>query len=586
MDPLIRTNLEKPYARPDVTRRPRLMEALAAGLDKRLIMVVAPAGYGKTTLLAQWLHEAGLKATWLSLDPERHDFTAFLAYFVAAIQSIDPRLGKRVQSLTKGAQMPPVTKLVGMLINELSELPRNAVFVLEDYHLVHDREVHELISALVSRWPQHILLVISSRSDPPLPLPEWRGRGYLAEIRAEKMRFTDEEAEAFLTSEIGVALPDHVTGDLLSLTEGWITGLKLAAISIRDRSTRRGMGEQIELVPDLIPEARNNRHIADYLLEDVFSRQPRAIREFLMRTSILNRFSAPLCDALNKDDTTEQSKPENGTQSTLRWIERSNLFIVPLDDEGRWFRYHHLFRELLANRLRQKHDAHVISGLHVRAGEWLAGAGYFEDALLHYLKAGDLQRAADLVEQQKHALLNSDDWRTLERWLNLLPDDVVQSRPALLLSRAWVMQFRGRPAVVAVAVKAAHDLLSVIETNDTAICALRGEMESLLAQAAFFNRRFDEAIVRSEMALEHTPRSSIYVRGNAIILYGLSVQAAGKSIENLNRLNETLIEDVTGQSPNTIRVMLTLAWMDCISGEWTKARGKAEYALKARGVQR
>ena len=394
------------------------------------------------------------------------------------------------------------------------------------------------------------------------------------------MRFTDEEAEAFLTSEIGVALPDHVTGDLLSLTEGWITGLKLAAISIRDRSTRRGMGEQIELVPDLIPEARNNRHIADYLLEDVFSRQPRAIREFLMRTSILNRFSAPLCDALNKDDTTEQSKPENGTQSTLRWIERSNLFIVPLDDEGRWFRYHHLFRELLANRLRQKHDAHVISGLHVRAGEWLAGAGYFEDALLHYLKAGDLQRAADLVEQQKHALLNSDDWRTLERWLNLLPDDVVQSRPALLLSRAWVMQFRGRPAVVAVAVKAAHDLLSVIETNDTAICALRGEMESLLAQAAFFNRRFDEAIVRSEMALEHTPRSSIYVRGNAIILYGLSVQAAGKSIENLNRLNETLIEDVTGQSPSTIRVVLTFAWMDCISGEWTKARGKAEYALK------
>ena len=157
MDPLIRTNLEKPYARPDVTRRPRLMEALAAGLDKRLIMVVAPAGYGKTTLLAQWLHEAGLKAAWLSLDSERHDFTTFLAYFVAAIQSIDPRLGKRVQSLTKGAQMPPVTKLVGMLINELSELPRNAVFVLEDYHLVHDREVHELISALVSRWPQHIL---------------------------------------------------------------------------------------------------------------------------------------------------------------------------------------------------------------------------------------------------------------------------------------------------------------------------------------------------------------------------------------------------------------------------------------------
>lgn len=579
MDRLIRTHLEKPQSRADVVNRPRLMAELAAGLEKRLILLVAPAGYGKTTLLAEWLQTNDLPSAWLSLDHEDNDLTTFLAYFVAAIQTLNPRLCKEIQSMLKGAQMPPVSKLAGMLINELVMLPKEAIIVLEDYHLVKERAIHELIAALVSRWPRNLHLVIASRSDPALQLAQWRAHGYVTEIRAVNLRFTREEAQAFFLQEVGFDLPDPMLDDLLEVTEGWIAGLRLAAISIHDRASRRSKGEAIDLFPDHFRESRANRHIADFLLEDVFSRQPRAVRQFLMRTSILDQFTAPLCEALGDDDaaTSEKSLPAS---DLLTWIERSNLFIVPLDGEGRWYRYHHLFRELLANRLRKRFDAATIARLHCQAGAWLAKHGFTEQAMQHFLKGEAPERAAELVVQRRHEMLNNDDWRTLERWLNLLPEDVVQQQPALLVTRAWVRSFQGRSTAVGVAVQQAIALAPDNAGVDTDPYAVHAELEIHLCHAALFNCRFDDAVAHALNALNRIPPAHSYVLGSALTAYGLSVQAAGQAEDSLLQIEQFLTNDAYRQGPTLIRVLLTLAWMSCIAGDWGKALRTAEYALK------
>lgn len=572
------------------------MQQLSAAMDKRLILVTAPAGYGKSTLLAEWLHSSDLSWAWLSLDQADSDLATFLAYFIAAIQTADPGSCKNVQDILQGPRLPSLTQLATALINDLAELSNDVILVLDDYQLIKERAVHELVNALAYRRPRRLHLVISARANPPLPLPQWRARGYMAEIRAADLCFTGDEAQAFLAQEIGEALPERVAADLVALTEGWITGLKLAAISIRDRAARAGHGGDFVFTYEDLRAASANRHIADFLLEDVFSRQPRAIREFLIRTSILDQFTAGLCDALGSDSAiagaaagavigaeagdADDSVPAYQAHFVLKWIERANLFIIPLDGEQRWYRYHHLFRELLSHRLKQKHTAAEIAQLHVRASAWLAGEGLIEPALGHALAGGDMQRAADLVEQHRHVLLDSDNWRTLERWLGLLPEELVQARPGLLMARAWVLHFQSRLSDAALIIQAISDRLPDLDVTDAQTRALQGAVAVFRGHFAHGKNQFDEAIACAEVALELIPHDCSYARGIAAIVLGLSSQAIGNGTVAASTLKYFFDHDPDRGSPFALRALLTLAWMDCIAGRWDKVRVQAEYGLK------
>lgn len=585
MDSLLRTRFEIPKIGLHWVDRRALTDTLTQSLDKRVIMVSAPAGYGKTSLLAHWVHEGSMACAWLSLDPADNDLATFLTYFSSALQKVQPRFGEKIQALLKDSRLPPLVQLSTILINELSDLTRDVIVVLEDYHLIHDPAIHQLVAALVYHWPSRLHLVISTRTDPPLPLLQWRAHGYIVELRAINLRFKHEEADAFLSDEIGVNLPDSAVDDLLSLTEGWITGLKLVAIAIRDRVARNELGQQLEGVASYIQATKSNQQITDYLLEDVFSRQPKVIREFLMRACILDQFTAPLCDELGKDVVMNGKGVPTQATHILKWIERANLFIVPLDSEGRWYRFHHLFRELLAQQLRRKHDAAMIAGLHLRAGAWLEREGFVEEALQHYLEAGEPQRAADLILRHRHALLNDDNWRVLEHWLHLLPDAIKQNNVGLLMTQAWVLYIHGRTSAIAACVTAAMKCLPATGDDDPQITALHSELEALRGYLALCSGQFEEAIMRTRVALAGLSREHAYVRGSAMAIHGMSLQAAGYPRDAWQPVEDMSVEDIPEYGPAAHRALLTLALMACIAGEWEKARGSAEFALKLSETQ-
>jgi LuxR family maltose regulon positive regulatory protein len=578
---IVGTHLERPQNGLDTIKRTRLVDDLNKARDKRLIMILAPAGYGKTTILSDWIVSTPVKSAWLSLDPNFNDLAVFLAYFIAAVQTINPRLCEKSQMLLNGPHLPSLSYLTATLINDLSVLTTDVVVVLEDYHLIRNMQVHEFVSSLINRMPKHLHLAVSTRIDPPLPLAQWRARGYMAEFRIANLRFTQEEARAYLKNKIGVDLPENVISDLMGLSEGWITGLKLAAISIRDRAMRSGSAVTIEAAASDIQATRANRHIADYLLEDVFARQPKPVREFLMRTSILERFTAPLCDALHIDELESNSaKTLNQARYVLRWIERSNLFLEPLDTEGRWYRYHGLFRDLLVQRLLRKHDSATIDALHRRAGDWLANAGLIDEAIPHYLTAGDPQCAADLIEAHRHALLNKDDWQTLEHWLNLLPESLIQERPDLLVARCWVLSFRGRGAEVATTAQRAWEILSLQHNDDPKRGVLLGEIGVHRAHMNYYSSRFEEAVASAKVAVDMTPKDHTYVMGTSVTIYGLSAHAMGRTDEALRLLEACIADDPGNRAPTIQRAMLTIAWIFCQSGDWNKALSTARYVLK------
>ncbi|HET9967923.1 MAG TPA: LuxR C-terminal-related transcriptional regulator [Streptosporangiaceae bacterium] len=417
---LLATKLTAPTLRPRLITRVALVQALCAGDGRKLSLLDAPAGWGKTTLLAQWIAQERERneVAWLSLDPADNDPARFWTYVVAAMQKACPGLDARTVELIKAhADLQQI--VLPTLLNELASLDEEIVLILDDYDVVTTRAIHEEMAFFIERMPPNLRLVIATRSDPPLPLARLRAEGHLLEIRADDLRFAEGEASRMLNEALGLSLAAADIELLWQRTEGWAAGLYLAALSLEGRSDTDSFIRAF---------AGDNRHIVDYLSAEVLDGQPPAIRHFLLRTAVLERLSGPLCDAVV--DT-------SGSVATLEQIERDNLFLIALDSSRHWYRYHHLFGDLLRNEMRRTEPA-LIPRLHERAAAWFRAEDLNDEAVRHLSAAGDMAGAAELITERWGAEFNRGWLSTVSAWLDLLPEQTVTRNPRLCLARAWI----------------------------------------------------------------------------------------------------------------------------------------------------
>ena len=426
-DVLLATKLHMPGPQPGVVPRPRLAQQLDEGLGRGLVLVCAPAGYGKTVLLADWAQRAPQLAAWLSLDTGDNDPARFWRHAIAALDRVRPGIGERLTPLLGPPTPQSFDGLVTALINELAESRADDIrLVLDDYHAIGAEPVHTSLEFLLEHRPPGLDLVLASRTDPPLSLARLRARGQLMELRSADLRFTAGEAAALLQQQVasGHVLPDAVVTALASRTEGWAAGLQLAALSLRGQPDVAGF---------VAAFTGSHRYVLDYLAEEVLERQPAQVREFLLETSVLERLSGSLCDAVT-------SRP--GSQALLEQIEREGLFLVPLDEVRGWWRYHHLFADLLRARLEQEPGR--AAELHRRAAAWHEDHGLADEAIRHAAAAGEMTWAARLIERHFDSVYSlRGEGATIQRWLSALPHDLAWSRPRLLLAQAQVTATSG-----------------------------------------------------------------------------------------------------------------------------------------------
>jgi LuxR family maltose regulon positive regulatory protein len=428
--PVLGTKLHVPIPRRQLVPRPRLTDRLQADARSmpRLVLVAAPAGFGKTTVLTQWLTTTGSPATgaslrvaWLSLDEGDSDVTRFLAHVVAALQSTNPDLGADALALMDNDRGVPTHEVLVSLLNDLDTIAEPTVLALDDYHVIEAPAIHEAVSFLLDNLPAQVTVAITTRADPPLPLSRFRARDELVELRASDLRFTDDEAERFLNDVMGLALePGHVAA-LEARTEGWAAGLQLAALSARGRTGTRDIDGFVDAFTG------SHRFVLDYLLEEVLRSQPDEVRDFLLDTSVLRELTGSLCDAVTGRADAHQM---------LELLERSNLFLVPLDDQRQWFRYHHLFADALRAQLTSA-DPDRLAHLHRAAAQWYAVRGRLPDAIAHSLAGKDNEQAADLLELALADLRRRRENRALRDWLVALPEEEVRRRPLLAACVAW-----------------------------------------------------------------------------------------------------------------------------------------------------
>ena len=495
-DVLLATKLYVPRLQPGFVARPRLVQALDEGLVRRLILVGAPAGFGKTALLACWARRGDRPVAWLSLDAGDNDPARFWRHAVAALDRARPGIAERVGALLGPPAPASFEGLVTALINELAAPPGQdeLLLVLDDYHLIDAQQVHEPIAFLLEHLPPGVHLVLASRADPPLPLARLRAAGQLAELRADDLRFTAEEAAALLRETAGDVLPAAAVVALAARTEGWAAGLQLAALSLQGQADPTGF---------VAAFSGSHRYVLDYLTDEVLDGQTDQVREFLLETSVLERLSGGLCDAVTG---------RTGGQVMLERVERANLFLVPLDEVRGWWRYHHLFADLLRARLQQQQQPGRAAALHRAAAAWCEEHGLADDAVRHALAAGDPAWAARLIERHFDEIFLSGERATLERWLGALPAGLIRSRPRLLLAQARLALLSGR-------LEAVDGLLDNAERAFADAADEPFEPSAGKAASALVN-------VPAAIALEHALLA--YLRGDAEGTAGFASQALAK----------------------------------------------------------
>jgi LuxR family maltose regulon positive regulatory protein len=557
---ILQTKLHIPIPTHERVVRPRLLERLDDGLQAghRLILVSAPAGFGKTIVLADWIDQNEFKAAWISLDEHDNNPGSFLTYLIAGIQQIEPAFGEDVLSVLGSQEQPAIETIMTVLINQAASLSQRILIVLDDYHLITNSIIHQAITFFVENLPPQTHLALLSRADPSIPLARLRARGQMTELRAADLRFTTEEITPFLTQSMRLDISHEQVRSLEARTEGWIAGLQMAALSLKGKSD---IDEFIEAF------SGSHRFILDYLTEEVIQGQPDDIQQFILRTSILKRLSGPLCETV-----TDQ---ERG-QETLEKLEEVNLFLIPLDDERIWYRYHHLFADVMANRLQRVYPD-LIPDLHLRAAKWLEKNEFITEAIEHALAADERTYAAELVEGRAMGLLREGGISTLNSWFNKLPKESIVNRPTLSMLYGWLLLLIGKQADVEYYLEIAENL-SPSETKDN---ELRGNISAIRAYAASRIGDFDNAIEEANQALDLLPEDDLAIRAVVTFVLGwiyYSRWDLPRALETVHQAGQ--LGERGGNIHLAIQAWSAKAYMLKRQGELTESESIYKNALK------
>jgi LuxR family transcriptional regulator, maltose regulon positive regulatory protein len=513
---ILATKLYVPAPRPKIVPRPRLINQLNNGLHHKLTLVSAPAGFGKTTLVSEWVANCESPVAWLSLDKEDNDSTRFLTYLVTAMQTIVPDIGTEALRLLQSSQLPPTESVLTILLNEIAASPVNFILVLDDYHVIDNKAVGNALTFLLEHLSPQMHLVITTREDPNLPLARLRARDQLTGLRATDLRFTEPEAAEFLNQVMDLSLSDEDVTALEARTEGWIAGLQLAAISMQGNKD----------ASNFIKSFTGSHHfVLDYLLEEVLQQQPESVQSFLLRTSILDRMCGPLCDAILLD-------PLASGGDTLERLEHANLFIIPLDNERHWFRYHHLFGSLLRQRLGQSRKPEEIAQYHTRASEWYEKNGEQAQAFHHSIAAGDFSRAAMLAEKHWRGMSESFQYAVWLDWAKQLPEGLIRSRPVLCTQIAWAHMDLSEVDASESRLRDAERCLE--GSADETVVVVEKQFRSLPARIAMirtYNAQsvsdFPTAVKYAELAIRLAPEEDHFLRAQTSAILGGTYWANG-----------------------------------------------------------
>ena len=522
---ILATKLYVPLPPMKAVLRPRLIERLNEGQQRKLTLISASAGFGKTTLVSEWIASCGRPVAWLSLEEGDNDPTRFLTYLVAALQTIAANIGAGVLGVLQAPQPPPIESILTALLNEIAAITDNFVLVLDDYHVIDSKPVDNVLTFLLEHLPPRMHLVITTREDPLLPLARYRARGQLTELRVSDLRFTPSEAAGFLNQVMGLNLSAEDISALESRTEGWIAGLQLAALSMQGNKDVSGFIREF---------AGDDRYIVDYLVEEVLQRQPEPVRNFLLQTAILDRLNGSLCDAVT-------GKREG--YARLEALQRGNFFVIPLDDKRNWYRYHRLFADVLRMHLMAEQPDQV-SALHRRASEWYEHNGSAADAIRHALAAKDFERAAILVELAVPEMRRNRQEATVMElgWLKALPDELVHFRPVLSVDYAYALFGGGELEAVEARLRDAERWLDttadrrerpespsagMVVVDEEEFRRLPGMIALLRAAQALGRGDMPEAVKNARRVLDLAPEDAHLMLGGAASTLGLAAWASG-----------------------------------------------------------
>jgi len=550
----LRTKLHVPLRRPGWISRPRLDKRMHEGFARKLTLISAPAGFGKTTLLVDWVHTHKIPVAWFSVDKGDNGPLHFLTYVILGLQTLKADIGEAALTMLRSPQPPPIESILINLINDVIRSPGDMALVLDDYHLIDAGPIHDMIAFLLENLPQQMHIIIATRSDPPLPpLARLRSQNQLTELRAADLNFTTDETASLFNESLNLHLSAEDIQMLETRTEGWIAGLQLAALSLQGHKDPTRFINAFK---------GDNRYIADYLLEEVLNRQPDHLHNFLLQTSILGRMSGSLCDAVTDQENSQQ---------VLNTLEKTNLFVISLDDERCWYRYHHLFADLLKQRLRT-HQSDLVPELHHRASQWLAKNGFKTEAVDHAFSARDYDRAVGLIEEIAEIDWDRARQSRLLHWFKKLPDEKIEANPKLCIFYARELFKSGYMDETAKRLQAAEQMLEAISIDDLNKAGLRGRIAVIRAYMSTRTGDLSSTIDLSRQALKLLPQKDLNWRSVAATLLGMGY-SPGRLVEQQQAFTEAMeISKAAGNIYYHIFAGSCLASAKVQSGRLTEAK--------------